>query len=210
MGSSGSARSGPEGLLPRVNLANPLSYAPRPRRKGKGRGRGTEGGDANLPCPPFFLWGELFLLLLVRGEGKYEGAGAPHCAPGRTIQHTAPRAAVPKYSIVYASASRSAMHTPVDVTGVEPALYLVCKTLACRLSAHTLRFFSGWGIGDPGMDGRTPFAGLAPAVLGVHAPSRRGKSFLSSLILLFKRRSRGISLSARLRGGTLNGLGLLS
>ena len=84
MGSSGSARSSPEGLLPRVNLANPLSYAPRPRRKGKSRGRGAEGGDANLPCPPFFLWGELFLLLLVRGEGKYEGAGAPHCAPGLT------------------------------------------------------------------------------------------------------------------------------
>ena len=84
MGSSGSARSGPEGLLLRVNLANLLSYAPRPRRKGKSRGRGAEGGDANLPCPPFFFVGELFLLLLVRGEGKYEGAGAPHCAPGLT------------------------------------------------------------------------------------------------------------------------------
>ena len=57
VGSSGSARSGPEGLLLRVNLANLLSYAPRPRRKGKSRGRGAEGGDANLPCPPFFLWG---------------------------------------------------------------------------------------------------------------------------------------------------------
>lgn len=34
-------------------------------------------------APPFFV-GELFLLLLVRGEGKYEGAGAPHCAPGLT------------------------------------------------------------------------------------------------------------------------------
>lgn len=52
--------------------------------RGESRGRGAEGGDANLPCPPFFLWGELFLLLLVRGEGKYEGAGAPHCAPGLT------------------------------------------------------------------------------------------------------------------------------
>ena len=61
----------------------------------------------------------------------------------------------------------------VDVTGIEPALYLVCKTLACCLSAHTLRFFSGWGIGDPGMDGRTSFCWLVPAVLEVHAPSRQ-------------------------------------
>ena len=33
---------------------------------------------------PLFFVGELFLLLLVRGEGKYEGAGAPYCAPGLT------------------------------------------------------------------------------------------------------------------------------
>ena len=49
------------------------------KSRSRGGGRGCEP-----PLPPFFLWGELFLLLLVRGEGKYEGAGAPHCAPGLT------------------------------------------------------------------------------------------------------------------------------
>ena len=68
----------------RVKLANPKVGAPRPRRKGgKSRSRGG-GRGREPPLPPFFLWGELFLLLLVRGEGKYEGAGAPHCAPGLT------------------------------------------------------------------------------------------------------------------------------
>lgn len=136
----------PGGAAATSESREPVKLCPATSSEGE-RSRSRDGGrGCEPPLPPFFLWGELFLLLLVRGEGKYEGAGAPHCAPGRTIQHTAPRAAVPKYSIVYASASRSAMHTPVDVTGVEPALYLVCKTLACRLSAHTLRFFSGWGI----------------------------------------------------------------
>lgn len=144
VGSSGSARSGPEGLLPRVNLANPLSYAPRPRRKGKGRGRGTEGGDANLPCPPFFLWGELFLLLLVRGEGKYEGAGAPHCAPGRYTYS----------AVVYASRFPYAMHTPVDVTGIEPARDLCLQGLGLStFDTHPTILF--WLGNRRPRDGRT-------------------------------------------------------
>lgn len=61
---------------------------------------------------------------------------------------------------------------PSGCDGSRTRSSLVCKTLACRLLAHTLRFFSGWGIGDPGMDGRTSFCWLVPAFLGVHAPSR--------------------------------------
>lgn len=124
---------------------------------------------------PLFFVGELFLLLLVRGEGKCEGAGVPHCAPGRTIQHTAPRAAVPKYSIVYASASRSAMHTPVDVTGIEPATACL-QSPGLSTFDHTLRFFfPDYRLGNLTQwraDGR-PVAGLVPAILGVHAPSRQ-------------------------------------
>ncbi len=32
-------------------------------------------------------------------SGGIGGQGAPHCAPGRAIQHTAPRAAVPNIAI---------------------------------------------------------------------------------------------------------------
>lgn len=101
-----------------MNLASPLSYAPRPRRKGESRGRGAEGGDANLPLPPLFFVGELLLLLLVRGEGKYEGAGALHCAPGRYTYS----------AVVYASRFPYAMHTPAGVAGFEPARPLVLET----------------------------------------------------------------------------------
>lgn len=51
--------------------------------------------------------GELLLLLLVRGEGKYEGAGAPHCAPGRYTYS----------AVVYASRFPYAMHTPSECDG---------------------------------------------------------------------------------------------
>lgn len=119
---------------------------------------------------PFFV-GELLLLLLVRGERKYEGAGAPHCAPGRATR-IAPRATFPRYSRVYVSAPPTARRIPqVDVTGIEPATACL-QSPGLSTFDHTLRFFSGWGIGDPVVGGRTPFAGLVPAVLGVHAPSR--------------------------------------
>ena len=94
---------------------------------------------------PLFLWGELFLLLLVRGEGKYEGAGAPHCAPGRYTYS----------AVVYLSRFPYAMHTSVDVTGIEPATACL-QSPGLSTFDHTLRFFSGWGIIDPGMGGRTP------------------------------------------------------
>lgn len=48
-------------------------------------------------------------------SGGIGGAGALHCASGRTI-HTAPRAAVPKYSSLCIR-SRSAMHTPSERDG---------------------------------------------------------------------------------------------
>ena len=64
------------------------------------------------------------------------------------------------------------MHTPVDVTGIEPATACL-QSPGLSTFDHTLRFFSGWGIGDPGMDGRTSFCWLVPAVLEVHAPSRQ-------------------------------------
>lgn len=144
--SSGSARSGPEGLLPRVNLANPLSYAPRPRRKGgKSRSRGG-GRGCEPPLLPLFFVGELLLLLLVRGEGKYEGAGALYCAPGRYTYS----------AVVYASRFPYAIHTPSECDGDRTHRSLGLETRPPSRT-HTLRFFSGWGIGDPVVGGRTPF-----------------------------------------------------
>ena len=104
-------------------------------------------------------------------SGGIGGAGAPHCAPGR-VTRTAPRATFPRYSRVYVSAPPTARRIPqVDVTGIEPATACL-QSPGLSTFDHTLRFFSGWGIGDPVVGGRTPFAGLVPAVLGVHAPSR--------------------------------------
>lgn len=90
--------------------------------------------------------------------------GALHCAPGRTIQHTAPRAAVPKYRVVYASASRSAMHTPVDVTGIEPAKGLCLQGLGLStFDTHpTILFWLG-NLTQWWADGR-PVAGLSASV----------------------------------------------
>ena len=48
-------------------------------------------------------------------------------------------------AVVYASASHSAMHTPVDVTGIEPATACL-QSPGLSTFDHTLRFFSGWGI----------------------------------------------------------------
>lgn len=64
------------------------------------------------------------------------------------------------------------MHTPVDVTGVEPAkASLQNLGLPNPLSAHpTILFWLG-NLTQWRADGR-PVAGLTPAVLGVHAPSR--------------------------------------
>ena len=104
---------------------------------------------------------------VIRGvacSGGIRGGGStPLCSLCSRTHYTlrTTYARVPQCSSVYASAPAARCIPQVDVTGIEPALYLVCKTLACRLSAHTLRFFSGWGIGDPVVGGRTPFAGLS-------------------------------------------------
>lgn len=134
MGSSGSARSGPEGLLLRVKLASPKVGAPRPRRKGESRGRGAEGerGVRTGSLPPS------------RGSREDEGGGStPLCSRTLHVQRRRLCIAVPV---------RDAYPSGCD--GSRTRSSLVCKTLACRLSAHTLRFFSGWGIIDPGADGR--------------------------------------------------------
>ena len=52
---------------------------------------------------------------------------------------------------------------------------LLAKPWPVDLRPHPTILFPGLPAGesDPGVGGRTPFAGLAPAVLEVHAPSRR-------------------------------------
>lgn len=78
-------------------------------------------------------------------------------------------------AVVYASASHSAMHTPVDVTGFEPATACL-QSPGLSTFDHTLRFFfPDYRLGNLTQwraDGR-PVAGLVPAILGVHAPSRQ-------------------------------------
>lgn len=84
---------------------------------------------------------------VIRGvacSGGIGGAGAPHCAPGRTT-HCALRTRAFPSAVVYASASHSAMHTPVDVTGFEPAkASLQNLGLPNLLSTHpTILFWLG-------------------------------------------------------------------
>lgn len=55
------------------------------------------------------LWEESFS---PGDAGKMRGAGALHCAPGRATRPQRSRLCI---------RSRSVMHTPVDVTGIEPA-----------------------------------------------------------------------------------------
>lgn len=52
---------------------------------------------------------------------------------------------------------------------------LLAKPWPVDLRPHPTILFPGLPAGesDPGVGGRTPFAGLVPAVLGVHAPSRQ-------------------------------------
>ena len=110
-------------------------------------------------------------------SGGIGGGSTPLCSRTRYTLRTrttyAQAQAFPSVA-AYASASHSAMHTPVDVTGIEPATACL-QSPGLSTFDHTLRFFSVWGIGDPVVGGRTPFAGLAPAVLEVHAPSRQDK-----------------------------------
>lgn len=144
VGSSGSARSGPEGLLPRVNLANPEVCAPR-LEENVARPRG--GGRIGTSFLP--LLGE-FIPGLSRED---EGAGAPHCAPGRATRTA--RAMFPKYSRLCVRASHSATHTPSECDGDRTHKPLGLETRPPS-RAHTLRFFSGLPAGEirPGADGR--------------------------------------------------------
>ena len=123
-----------------MNLASPEVCAPR-LEENVARPRG--GGRIGTSFLP--LLGE-FIPGLSRED---EGAGAPHCAPGRA---TFPSVAV------YASRFPYAMHTPSECGGFAPTGFELWRLTPTR--AHSVILFrtTGWGIGDPGMDGR-PFAG---------------------------------------------------
>ena len=124
-------------------------------KKPKPRGGGCIG--ASFPLTGEFIPG------LSRED---EGAGALHCAPGRTIQHTAPRAAVPNIA-VYASASHSAMHTPAGVAGFEPARPLVLETRPTGCTPYD-SFLAGesetqwWADGRPLLAWYQRFSGCTP------------------------------------------------
>ena len=96
--------------------------------RGESRGRGAEG-ERDVRA------GSLSLLL--EGLGKMRGQGALHCAPGRTI-HTAPRAAVPKYSSLCIR-SLGAMHTPSECGGFAPTGFELWRLTPTR--AHSVILF---------------------------------------------------------------------
>ncbi len=62
------------------------------------------------------------------------------------------------------------MHTPAGVAGFEPARPLVLETRPTGCTPYD-SFLAGESETQGWADGR-PVAGLVPAVLGVHAPSR--------------------------------------
>lgn len=106
---------------------------------------------------------------VIRGvacSGGIGGAGAPHCAPGRTT-HCALRTRAFPSAVVYASASHSAMHTPVDVTVFEPAkASLQNLGLPNLLSTHpTILFWLG---------NRRPSGGRTDALCWPGASGSRG------------------------------------
>ena len=91
----------PGGAAATSESREPVKLCPATSSEGeKSRSRGG-GRGCEPPLPPFFLWGELFLLLLVRGEGKYEG-GREHPIVLPDALHTAHtyyvRASVPQCS----------------------------------------------------------------------------------------------------------------
>lgn len=77
-------------------------------------------------------------------SGGIGGAGALHCTPGPCYTYSA---------AVYASRFPYVMHTPSECDGDRTHRSLGLETRPPS-RAHTLRFFSGWGIIDPGTDGR--------------------------------------------------------
>ena|GEM_PF-3006225 len=196
VGSSGSARSGPEGLLLRVKLANPKVCAPRPRRKGESRGRGAEG-ERDVRA------GSLSLLL--EGLGKMRGQGALHCAPGRATRLTFPSVAPSMYPL-----SHSAIHTPSERDGnrTRRSLGFGGPTVP-RAHAHD-SFPDYRSANQAGADGR-PFASSRLAGFGVaQTPTvnERQKSLLLQFALL---RSTGIvAHAAHLTSSAIVHVALLS
>ena len=65
------------------------------------------------------------------------------------------------------------MHTPSGCDGNRTRYGRLAKPWPVDLRPHPTILFSGLPAGesDPVVGGRTPFAGLVPAVLGVHAPA---------------------------------------
>lgn len=89
----------------------------------------------------------------------------------------APRLAQRSPSIaVYASAPVARCIPLASVTGIEPVGHWALEARPFP-ELTPMILFSGLPAGesDPGVGGRTPFAGLVPAVLEVHAPSRQDK-----------------------------------
>ena len=80
-------------------------------------------------------------------------------------------ARVPQCSSVYASAPAARCIPLASVMGIEPIGRWVWRP--DRPPGRTPYDSFLAGESDPVVGGRTPFAGLAPAVLGVHAPSRQ-------------------------------------
>lgn len=101
------------------------------------------------------------------------------------------------------------MHTPVDVTGIEPATACL-QSPGLSTFDHTLRFFfPDYRLGNL-TQGRTD-ALCRPGASGSR-DARPEPSYIGELLLQLASdcRSRGVPLSACLRGGTFDGLCLLS
>ena len=100
------------------------------------------------------------------------------------------------------------MHTPVDVTGIEPARHIGFQDLASLPSAPC-DSFPDYRSANQAEGGRTPFCWSSASG---SRDARPEPSYIGELLLQLASdcRSRGISLSACLRGGTFDGLCLLS
>lgn len=146
------------------------------------------GGDAYLPWLPFMggsplissLWEEIFFS---RGCRENEGAGALHCTPGpRYTYMTFPSV------VAYASAPAARCIPLASVMGIEPIGHWALEARP-PARTHTLRFFSGWGIIDPGADGRPllvwcqRFSGCTPraVVLFILPASSAGRAVPAAL-----------------------------
>ena len=109
-----------------------------------------------MPTIPLTAYHPEVRMVYVACSGGIGGAGALHCAPGRTI-HTAPRrAAVPSVS-VYASAPAARCIPLASVTGIEPVGHWALEARPFP-ELTPMILFSGLPAGesDPVVGGRTP------------------------------------------------------